>query len=104
MTPEEFRVFREKLQAECTQIIIAKGKDYSGEKDVLTNFKRCAERLGMENDVIKIWAVYFIKHLDAILAYVATGKVASESIRSRIIDAKNYLDFGLAIAEENEKV
>ena len=40
MSPEDFRILREKLQSERTQILVSKGKDYSGDLDILSNFKK----------------------------------------------------------------
>lgn len=75
-----------------------KGRDYSGDEDVLENFKRNAERLGLTKE--QVLGVYMNKHLDAIYTYISTGKVESEGIEGRIHDAVFYLILLLVMAEE----
>ena len=66
-----------------------KGADYSGDEDVLWNFRHAAERLGLTSELI--WAVYAGKHWDAIMAYCCRGKVESEPVAGRITDLILYL-------------
>lgn len=98
MTNTDFETFRAVLNQECTDILFKKGNDYSSDADRLANFKRLAGRLGL--DPMQVWAVYFIKHIDAILTYCKNLEVQSEAIRLRFADARNYLDLGLALIEE----
>lgn len=74
---------------ECIGIMGKKGNDYAGNEDVLRNFKLNAERLGLRPE--QIWAVYFMKHIDAILTYVSDQRIQSEPIDGRIQDSINYL-------------
>jgi hypothetical protein len=69
----------------------------SGNRDVLTNFKRIAERLKI--NPLKVWAVYFNKHVDAINTYSDSG-LEAEPIDTRFADALNYLYLGYALIEE----
>lgn len=80
-----------------------KGGEYSGDDDRLANFRRNAEKCGVE--MTTIWSVYLNKHLDAIQQWVKdcqTGKTRprSESISGRMDDAIVYLILGKAIVEE----
>jgi hypothetical protein len=79
-------------------VLQAKGTDYSSKEDRLSNFKKLAEDLGVSPMVI--WSVYFKKHIDAILSFSKNGQVESEPIRERFVDARNYLDLGLALVED----
>jgi hypothetical protein len=97
MNTAEFNRWRAAFDITCTEVLQTKGQDYSGD-DRLGNFRRLAERLGLTP--LQIWAVYFTKHIDAIMTFARTGRVASEPIRGRFADARNYLDLGLAMIEE----
>lgn len=99
MTTDEFNSFREKFNLECVAALTSKGVEYAGRKDRLNNFKSVSERTGQTP--LQVWSIYALKHLDSILSYVREGKVFSESIRSRFMDARNYLDLGLALIEES---
>jgi len=77
------------LLGKAEELRIKKGNDYSGMVDVNSNFKRLGERLGLSPMQI-LW-VYLVKHLDAIETFIKDGKVKSEPIEGRIIDAVNYL-------------
>lgn len=79
-----------------------KGYDYSGIEDVNRNFKDGAVRLGMKPE--QILGVYLDKHLDAIHTFIKDGEVKSEPIRTRIVDAINYLLIlhSLTISHEKE--
>lgn len=66
-----------------------KGADYSGDEDVLANFKRNAKRLGLTKE--QVLGVYMNKHLDAIDTYIRDGNIKSEPIEGRISDAIVYL-------------
>jgi len=78
-----------------------KGRDYAGIEDVLGNFKKRAERLGLSP--LKVWGLYFGKHIDAIETFVKTEKLASEPIEMRIVDAINYLLLGYALVQDLER-
>jgi hypothetical protein len=67
-----------------------KGADYATDDDVLVNFKRGGERLGLTS--LQVWGTYAGKHIDAIFAFVRNnGKLESEPIGSRIDDLMVYL-------------
>lgn len=85
-------------------ILDTKGREYARDEygnDVLANFKRKEKTFNV--DILKVWGIDFEKHIDAILNYVRTGKVLSESIASRFMDARNYLLLGMALIQEHVK-
>lgn len=85
----------------CVKIMATKGKEYSlSQEDVNNNFKRLGLELNLSPNKI-LW-IFLKKHLDAILNYINTGKVESEEIEGRIVDAINYL-FILGSLIEEEK-
>lgn len=100
MTELEFNRLREQFNDECTQALGLKGKEYSGVGDRLGNFKRLATALGLSPE--KICLVYMVKHIEAIHSFVRDGKVYSEPIRGRLMDARNYIDLLLALIEDKD--
>lgn len=99
MTTEEFnKLFQEMIEDEKS-ILDRKGKEYrcGEEDDVHANFKRLAKLLNITPE--QVWAVYFMKHVDAIINYIREGKKthSEESISSRVYDARNYLALGLGL-------
>lgn len=81
------------------QILKVKGNDYTRhEADRLSNFKRSAAAIGLSP--LQVWAIFLNKHLDAIMAYVKTGRVESEGIQGRFDDVQNYMYLGEALIEE----
>lgn len=78
------------LLSKCIETLNTKGKDYAlGKEDRLHNFYTVADFTGMTPE--QALGVYLYKHISAIYAYISNGKVESESIESRILDAINYL-------------
>jgi hypothetical protein len=71
-----------------------KAAEYSEDSDVLSNFRRNGEDMGLPMEVV--WRVYAGKHWDALSQYVrdignGTRRVLSEPIESRIDDLIVYL-------------
>jgi hypothetical protein len=89
MKNQEREDFFDVLLKEAKQVRETKGYDYSGLEDVNRNFKEGAKRLGMTPE--QILGVYLDKHLDSIHTFIKDGDVKSEPIRTRIVDAINYL-------------
>ena len=86
---------------ECFKVLGVKGQDYTvGSKDRLANFNRAAELLSMRPE--QVLAVYWYKHVAAVLSYIKTGgQSESEPIEGRIADNINYmLLFGKMVAEK----
>ena len=90
MNSNEFNELVGIARARQDDLLLKKGADYTRhDVDRLSNFKRNAASVGLTP--LQIWAVYFNKHIDAIMAYVKTGKTESEAITGRIDDSINYL-------------
>jgi len=98
MSTEEFMRFRAEFDKECENMLVMKGADYATKNDRFKNLKEDGEDIGLTP--LQTWALYIQKHLRAIFAYVANGKVESEPIRGRFLDARNYLDLGIGLIEE----
>jgi hypothetical protein len=83
------------------EIWYTKGADYTiGNADRLYNFNQLAKDLGLTPR--QVWYIYFAKHVNAVLAWVKTGKVESEGIEGRLIDIANYAKLGRLIAKQEE--
>lgn len=92
MTVQERQDLSRDLLNKALDILENKGRAYAGERDVLLNFKRNAERLGMTR--YQIWAVYANKHIDSINNAIADNPAepvdTTEGLEGRIIDVINY--------------
>jgi len=103
MTIKKRQKIAKDLFNKCIDILIKKGKDYAGNEDCLSNFKRNAERLGLTK--YQIWAVYWNKHVDSINNAIKSNpnfpQVESEPLESRIIDLINYEIILLALLLED---
>lgn len=100
-----YELLVEKTVEQIRQLSTNKGGEYAGDTDRLANFRRNAERLGL--DPAQVWAVYAAKHWDAVMQYVEdiqTGKSRprSESISGRLDDLIVYCILMKAIVEERE--
>ena len=104
MDNKEFYIMFENLVDEERKIMCDKGKEYTkGSKDKLKNFKEIAERISITP--LQVWATYYLKHQFSLEHFLNGGEISSgESIRSRIIDLRNYLVLGLALIEEEDKI
>lgn len=87
----------------ATSIQTSKRPGYTiGSEDVLANFKRVGDRLGVTAEVA--WGVYFLKHIDAITTAMAKPHLpVSEELKGRFADAINYLFLGYALHVERER-
>ena len=100
---ERLEIFKQNFE-EITDIGETKGKAYAGTADTLSNFKRNAERRGL--DVYSLWAVYAFKHIDCIDNSIKAFKESlrdvhyefsfpvdkTESLHGRIKDALVYFN------------
>ena len=75
-----------------------KGGEYTRLGNANDNFYRVAEYLGISPEEVCI--VYLMKHLDAVLNIVKTGKSLTEDTRSRMHDMANYLEILHSIMRE----
>jgi hypothetical protein len=96
---EQFDLLLKDLVDKEFQIGVTKGKEYAQGDDRLDNFKRFAKEIGITPEQV-LW-VYLKKHLDSIAYYVKYGKLESESLESRILDARVYLSLLLGLERES---
>jgi hypothetical protein len=75
-----------------------KGRDYTAynaetkKKSANSNFSGLSEMMGDTHiDKFRVWSIFFLKHIQSILTWVATREVKSEKIEGRLTDALNYL-------------
>src|SRR3990172_12413162 len=102
MNNTEFIEFRNKFNEECEDILGTKGEAYTQNSiDRHKNFKANAEKLGLTP--LQVWAVYFNKHIDAIIHFIKNNKEGPEGVRSNMLDARNYIDLGVSLVEEEKK-
>jgi len=83
----------------------AKSREYTrgNADDRLCNFKRMGEETAQIADpTFRAWAIYFLKHIDAVFEYLKSGKEGTEGIEGRIDDAQNYLDLLRGLIEEKK--
>lgn len=101
MNRDTFNKHVDTVIANCKAILGTKGEDYSyAEEDRLSNFKETAKEVSLTK--YNVWYVYFNKGLSSIRRYITEGKVESENIHSRILDAINYLMLLDAMIAEDE--
>lgn len=90
------------LLDEANGIETAKRPGYTlGNEDVLKNFKAVAARVGITPG--QAWAVYFLKHIDAITSVMTRPDLpVAEAPLGRFSDAINYLKLGYALFTEDQ--
>ena len=91
---KDYELLMEQTFDRIRELTKKKGGEYSGDSDRLANFRRNAERLGL--DMETIWAVYAAKHWDAIMQYIADERAELERpriepISGRVDDLLVYL-------------
>ncbi len=102
MNPEEYYQIRKELLEFAEEVAAPKREEYTGQsQDILYNFKRIAERLGMSP--LQVWAVYFNKHVDSVNTFIKGEASVSEPMGSRFADMLNYLFLGIALIIEEEQ-
>jgi len=80
-----------------------KNADYTAgmkEYDALLNFKLIASLLNISP--YKVWGVYAMKHMLAILKFTNTGRVESEGLFGRVDDQMNYAILLKALATDEK--
>lgn len=95
MTDADFRAIREQSTRDRFAMCDAKSVEYTRNNldDRLCNFKRMGEETAeIADPTMRAWAIYFLKHVDALWEFLKSGKQGTEGIESRIDDAQNYLD------------
>ena len=100
MTQKEFDAIANKLLAKAEKIKSSKGADYSEDNDRLSNFKNIAREMGCKPSLV--WAVYFRKHIDAVIKHTRCGQTESEPIEDRLADIINYCLLYQGLVEEGK--
>lgn len=90
MKNEEFDQMVNQFRWDQDDLIATKGHDYTiASPDRLFNFKFVGDLLGLRPE--QVAAVYWLKHVMAILTHLKTGKLeSSEPIEGRFLDEANY--------------
>lgn len=88
---------------EIKKLSTLKGGEYAGDEDRLANFRRNADRIGLNME--SIWHTYCAKHWDAVETYIRdlnTGRTRErmESLESRANDIIVYMILFKAILRE----
>lgn len=100
MTEKQFQEIRQDFYEERTKILNLKGLEYADDRDRLGNFRRGFERAGVLPETVCF--IYMQKHFDAIATYVRSWQAGhlsghrpkmQESIRGRLMDLANYVEF-----------
>jgi len=102
MKTKDFYVLLKQMVKDEETIMIGKGKEYTiGSDDKLQNFKDVGKASNL--DPMKVWQVYFMKHVASIYNYIKDGVEASdEPIEGRIKDARNYLALLVGLIKEQK--
>lgn len=98
-----YNILVDETFARVKELSTLKGGEYSGDTDRLLNFRRNAERLGLNKETV--WAVYAAKHWDALMQYIqdleaGNGRKRMEEISGRARDLIVYLILFLAMEDE----
>lgn len=102
MNHEEYYQIRKELLEFAEEVAAPKREEYTGQsQDILYNFKRIANRLGMSP--LQVWAVYFNKHVDSVNTFIKGEASVSEPMGSRFADMLNYLFLGICLIIEEEQ-
>lgn len=103
MTNERFHQLTKEMVDDELDEHDRKSADYADPEitnDILYNFKEDSIECGITPEVDLL--IHFKKHIRAIYKYCRTSKLASEDIRHRIRDARNYLVLLCGLIEDRE--
>ena len=98
MKPTERAQIVRRLQDAEDEIMVTKALEYASDEDTLANFRIIAEILNVAMPLPDghrwlpghICAVYWMKHVLAMLDNVLRGESLSEGLESRVLDARVY--------------
>lgn len=104
MNKKEFNEIKKSLDAFAKAIMDAKQPEYTNNNDdVLANFKTTSQVINKSLEPQEVWAVFFFKHVQAILAHAHNPEMhQAEPLQSRYADAINYLYLGYALYIESQ--
>ncbi len=101
MKQSEFDHRLANFAGEMSSLLISKGNDYSVNDDRLSNFKEVAKLVSITP--MQVWAVFFLKHVTAVMTQAQDGEVKDEPIHMRFIDIANYAFLGDCIVQEEQE-
>ncbi len=93
--------------AKIQELSDKKGREYSGDDDALSNFKRNAAAIGLFPE--QVWHVYAAKHYDSICTYIKDlgclqKHELTEPIEGRVDDMITYLLLFKGLIKERETI
>ncbi|MCW0193380.1 MAG: hypothetical protein OJJ55_19020 [Rhodococcus sp.] len=89
MTHDDFNGFVSNFVNEAAAEVKRKNADYAGSSpSPFAAFDETAATLGLTRE--QVWAVFYMKHVRAVLRWVADGSLDSETIESRLLDLIAY--------------
>lgn len=101
MTHESFREEVTIFLNATANMVRDKNDDYAGDSDnAFEAFDQAAEVLGLTRE--QVWAVFYMKHVQAVMRWINTGELSSEGIRERLIDLAAYPAILAASVEEKK--
>lgn len=101
MTFPEFQAHTNEFIEKMRSIMGVKNADYSVNDDCMSNYTEIAKWLGVPPRTV--WGVLFFKHITAIARYVRDGRVESEGIHHRMLDAANYCVLGSGLVKSEDQ-
>ena len=102
MTHESFKEYVAKFFNEVIDEIKRKNADYaSGSANAFAAFDEAASVLGLSRE--QVWAVFYMKHVQALVRYIKTGELMSEDIENRITDLAAYAAILSALVDDSKR-
>lgn len=102
MTHEQFNATVRRFFADVGDEIERKNADYAGESpSAFAAFDEAASVLGLTRE--QVWAVFYMKHVQALVRFIKQGKLDSEDITSRLTDLAAYPAIFAAMLEDEKK-
>lgn len=102
MTHEQFLRHIESEVARVLELVRRKNEDYSGTSpNPFAAFDEAASVLGLTRE--QVWAVFYMKHVQALVRFIKTGLLSDEDIHSRLMDLIAYpLILSAMLSEETD--
>lgn len=113
MNKTDYHQHRAELFEERTRVTKTAQEEYAhGQSDAFDNFNRIGnvvrvpcEHCGKATRIGRLgaWAVYFLKHIDGVLAFIGGNNSQREDVRGRLTDIVNYADLadGMIVESRN---
>jgi hypothetical protein len=88
MTQDEFRTAVQDFFISAERELVRKNADYAPGSNPFEAFDEAARMLGLSRE--QVWAVFYMKHVQALVRWIAEGRLTTESIESRLTDLSTY--------------